>query len=358
MRIGMGYDVHRLVEGRALILGGVEIPYEKGLLGHSDADVLLHAVMDALLGAAALGDIGKHFPDTDPAYKGISSIKLLAHVGRLLEENLFLIENIDATIIAQAPKMRPHIDAMRENIAKALGITIDQVSIKATTEEGLGFTGTGEGISSQAICLLTSPVNLGCEDVTTRGCEGCKGCPAQNAKEVKMDQNTLTQIIEEQTKRALWEVKNVVDCVPDELWNKEYCKMPCWKHIYHMLHSLDLWYMNPRDKNFHEPVIHEKDLNNLDVVSQKVLSRKEIEQYFTCIEKKIQMYLSGLIDAQLLEYPPECEYCKFTLILAQMRHLHSHMGMIMGFIIDDTGLWPRVLGLENSFPDGKYDKYF
>ena len=129
MRIGMGYDVHRLVEGRALILGGVEIPYEKGLLGHSDADVLLHAVMDALLGAAALGDIGKHFPDTDPAYKGISSIKLLAHVGRLLEENLFLIENIDATIIAQAPKMRPHIDAMRENIAKALGITIDQVSI-------------------------------------------------------------------------------------------------------------------------------------------------------------------------------------------------------------------------------------
>ncbi|MBS7341315.1 MAG: 2-C-methyl-D-erythritol 2,4-cyclodiphosphate synthase [Suilimivivens sp.] len=185
MRIGMGYDVHRLVEGRKLIMGGVEIPYEKGLLGHSDADVLLHAIMDALLGAAALGDIGKHFPDTDPAYKGISSIKLLKHVGELLEENLFLIENIDATIIAQAPKMRPYIDAMRQNIADALGIELSQVNVKATTEEGLGFTGSGEGISSQAICLLTSPVNLSSEDVTARGCEGtmargcegCEGCP-------------------------------------------------------------------------------------------------------------------------------------------------------------------------------------
>lgn len=154
MRIGMGYDVHRLVEGRALILGGVEIPYEKGLLGHSDADVLLHAIMDALLGAAALGDIGKHFPDTDPAYKGISSMKLLEHVGKLLEQNLFRIENIDATIIAQAPKMRPYIDTMRKNIAEALGIAPEQVSVKATTEEGLGFTGTGEGIASQAVCLL------------------------------------------------------------------------------------------------------------------------------------------------------------------------------------------------------------
>ena len=185
MRIGMGYDVHRLVEGRKLIMGGVEIPYEKGLLGHSDADVLLHAIMDALLGAAALGDIGKHFPDTDPAYKGISSIKLLKHVGELLEENLFLIENIDATIIAQAPKMRPYIDAMRQNIADALGIELSQVNVKATTEEGLGFTGSGEGIASQAICLLTSPVNLSSEDVTARGCEGtmargcegCEGCP-------------------------------------------------------------------------------------------------------------------------------------------------------------------------------------
>lgn len=176
MRIGMGYDVHRLIEGRKLVMGGVEIPYEKGLLGHSDADVLLHAIMDALLGAAALGDIGKHFPDTDPAYKGISSVKLLEHVGALLEENLFLIENIDATIIAQAPKMRPHIDAMRENIAQALGITVEQVNVKATTEEGLGFTGTGEGISAQAICLLTSPVSLGSEDVTDRGCGGCGGC--------------------------------------------------------------------------------------------------------------------------------------------------------------------------------------
>jgi len=178
MRIGMGYDVHKLVEGRKLIIGGVEIPYEKGLLGHSDADVLLHAVMDALLGAAALGDIGKHFPDTDPAYKGISSIKLLEHVGKLLEENLFLIENIDATIIAQAPKMRPYIDTMRKNIADALGIEVDQVNVKATTEEGLGFTGAGEGISSQAICMLTSPINLSSEDVTACGCAGCGGCPA------------------------------------------------------------------------------------------------------------------------------------------------------------------------------------
>lgn len=176
MRIGMGYDVHRLVEGRKCIIGGVEIPYEKGLLGHSDADVLVHAVMDALLGAAALGDIGKHFPDTDPAYEGISSIKLLEHVGALLEENLFLIENIDATIIAQAPKMRPHIDIMRANMAKALGIDISQVNVKATTEEGLGFTGSGEGISAQAICMLASPSEIYSEDVQARGCEGCPGC--------------------------------------------------------------------------------------------------------------------------------------------------------------------------------------
>ena len=180
MRIGMGYDVHKLVPDRKLIMGGVEIPYEKGLLGHSDADVLLHAIMDALLGAAALGDIGKHFPDTDPAYKGISSIKLLEYVGSLLEENCFLIENIDATIIAQAPKMRPHIDAMRQNIANALCIMVDQVNVKATTEEGLGFTGSGEGISAQAICLLTSPRELSTEDVTYRkNCEGCSGCSSQ-----------------------------------------------------------------------------------------------------------------------------------------------------------------------------------
>lgn len=165
MRIGMGYDVHKLVEGRKLILGGVEIPNEKGLLGHSDADVLLHAIMDALLGAAALGDIGKHFPDTDPAYKGISSIRLLEHVADLLEEHQFLIENIDATIIAQRPKMRPYIDTMRENIAKALKIEADQINVKATTEEGLGFTGSGEGISSQAICMLEKVMNYSSVDV-------------------------------------------------------------------------------------------------------------------------------------------------------------------------------------------------
>ena len=178
MRIGMGYDVHKLVEGRKLILGGVEIPNEKGLLGHSDADVLLHAIMDALLGAAALGDIGKHFPDTDPAYKGISSIRLLEHVADLLEEHQFLIENIDATIIAQRPKMRPYIDTMRENIAKALKIEADQINVKATTEEGLGFTGSGEGISSQAICMLEKVMNYSIVDVIvqTGGCAGCQGC--------------------------------------------------------------------------------------------------------------------------------------------------------------------------------------
>ena len=154
MRIGMGYDVHKLVKKRDLILGGVKIPYELGLLGHSDADVLLHAIMDSLLGAAALGDIGKHFPDTDPKYKGISSIELLKHVGNLLSEHNYKIGNIDATIIAQRPKMAPHIPTMRENIASALNISIDQINVKATTEEGLGFTGEGLGISSQSICLL------------------------------------------------------------------------------------------------------------------------------------------------------------------------------------------------------------
>ncbi|MCI9633340.1 MAG: 2-C-methyl-D-erythritol 2,4-cyclodiphosphate synthase [Ruminococcus sp.] len=177
MRVGMGYDVHRLTEGRDLILGGVKIPYEKGLLGHSDADVLIHAVMDALLGAAALGDIGRHFPDTDPMYKGISSIRLLEHVGRLLEEERYLVENIDATIIAQRPKMLPHIESMRKNIAETLGISVDQVNIKATTEEGLGFTGTGEGISSQAVCLLEKITNYSSFDVTPRGaCSTCSGC--------------------------------------------------------------------------------------------------------------------------------------------------------------------------------------
>ena len=154
MRVGMGYDVHKLTEGRKLILGGVDIPWEKGLLGHSDADVLIHAVMDALLGAAALGDIGKHFPDTDPAYKGISSIKLLVHVEELLSKQGYAVGNIDATVIAQKPKMAPHIPQMRKNMADALGIPESKINIKATTEEGLGFTGRGEGIASQAICLL------------------------------------------------------------------------------------------------------------------------------------------------------------------------------------------------------------
>lgn len=150
----MGYDVHKLVEGRKLILGGVDIAHEKGLLGHSDADVLVHAIMDALLGAAALGDIGKHFPDTDLAYLGASSIELLKQVGKLLQERSFSIGNIDATIIAQKPKMLPYIEKMRANIAEALGLLLSQVNVKATTEEGLGFTGEGAGISAQAICLL------------------------------------------------------------------------------------------------------------------------------------------------------------------------------------------------------------
>lgn len=161
MRIGTGYDVHRLVEGRKLILGGVDIPYEKGLLGHSDADVLVHAIMDALLGAAALGDIGLHFPDSDPAYEGADSLSLAGHVSRILEDNGWIIENVDSTVIAQAPKFRPYIDQMRTNIARALRIDVTKVSVKATTEEHLGFTGRGEGISAQAAALLTaSPQQL------------------------------------------------------------------------------------------------------------------------------------------------------------------------------------------------------
>ena len=182
MRIGQGYDVHRLVEGRKLILGGVEIPYEKGLLGHSDADVLLHAVMDALLGAAALGDIGQHFPDSDERYKGISSVELLKEVGKILQENGYLIENIDSTVIAQRPKLLPYRPQMAKNIADALGIEPDQVSVKATTEEGLGFTGTGEGISAQAIALLSSVADYAPEDrvgVLSGGCGGCPGCKQQ-----------------------------------------------------------------------------------------------------------------------------------------------------------------------------------
>lgn len=177
MRVGMGYDVHKLVEGRDLIMGGVKIPYEKGLLGHSDADVLLHAIMDALLGAAALGDIGKHFPDTDDAYKGISSIELMKKVGELLEEKLYFINNIDATIIAQRPKMRPYIEQMEINVANALGIDKEQVNIKATTEEGLGFTGSGEGISAQAICSIDTAYNY---QQAVGNCSECKGCTGKN----------------------------------------------------------------------------------------------------------------------------------------------------------------------------------
>ena len=178
MRIGTGYDVHRLTEGRPLILGGVTVPYEKGLLGHSDADCLTHAIMDALLGAAAMGDIGKHFPDTDDKYKGISSLILLKEVGNLLTDNGFYINNIDATIIAQAPKMRPYIDEMRENIANTLQLDISQINVKATTEEGLGFTGSKEGIAAQAVCLI-SEANEMASAMMNSGCEYCGGCSRQ-----------------------------------------------------------------------------------------------------------------------------------------------------------------------------------
>ena len=174
MRVGMGYDVHRLVKGRKLILGGVEIEHSLGLLGHSDADVLIHAVMDALLGAAALGDIGKHFPDTDPAYAGISSMKLLGLVREKIADAGYVVENIDATVIAQKPKLRPYIGEMEKNIALALDISREQVNVKATTEEGLGFSGREEGIAANAICALTgfyeSSVPVGGD------CGGCAGC--------------------------------------------------------------------------------------------------------------------------------------------------------------------------------------
>ena len=157
MRIGHGYDVHRLVENRRLILGGVDIPYEKGLLGHSDADVLAHAISDALLGAAALGDIGLWFPDTDPAFGGADSLKLLRQVVDMVNQKGFSIANVDATVLAQAPKLRPHIDRMRQNLADAMQIAADRVNVKATTEEGLGFTGAKEGIAAHAVCLLNEP---------------------------------------------------------------------------------------------------------------------------------------------------------------------------------------------------------
>jgi 2-C-methyl-D-erythritol 2,4-cyclodiphosphate synthase len=182
MRVGMGYDVHKLIEGRELILGGIKIPFEKGLLGHSDADVVVHAIMDAILGAAALGDIGRHFPDTDPSYEGISSIDLLERVAKLIEDKMYIIENIDATIIAQRPKLMEYIPQMVENVAAALNVPVTSVNIKATTEEGLGFTGKGEGISAQAICALNTVADYRYDDSETKSypsrgeCSGCSGC--------------------------------------------------------------------------------------------------------------------------------------------------------------------------------------
>lgn len=166
-----------------------------------------------------------------------------------------------------------------------------------------------------------------------------------------MEQNSFVSIIADQTQRVLWEMQNVIDCVPDTCWNKEYCDMPVWKHIYHALHSLDLWFINPGDSNFTEPLIHEKDLNNLDIVTQKQLSRDEINTYFNQVRKKIVHYISvELDDNDLLLKPENCQYTRFTLILAQHRHLHTHMGIIMGFIINDTGIWPHIIGLEGEIP--------
>lgn len=184
MRVGIGYDVHRLVEGRDLIIGGVKIPYEKGLLGHSDADVLTHAIMDSLLGAAALGDIGRHFPDTDERYKGSNSLELLKEVKKLIEDKHYIVENIDAVIVAQEPKMAPHISAMIQNLATVLEIEIDQINIKATTEEGLGVTGNGQGISSQVVSMVNSVENYNYYGFNPleeeRDCGGCSGCNKHN----------------------------------------------------------------------------------------------------------------------------------------------------------------------------------
>ena len=193
----------------------MEIPYEKGLLGHSDADVLLHAIMDALLGAASLGDIGKHFPDTDPAYKGISSIKLLEHVGKLLDDRMYVIENIDATIIAQRPKMRPHIEQMEKNIAEALHIETNQVNVKATTEEGLGFTGSGEGISSKAICAIEKLTNFSSVDVAAPvgGCAGCGGCASKT---------DVDQVLNRKARRKS-KMKILKKLKPEDVGLQEHC---------------------------------------------------------------------------------------------------------------------------------------
>lgn len=171
-----------------------------------------------------------------------------------------------------------------------------------------------------------------------------------------MTRQSLVDTIADQTRRALWEVKNVIDAAPHPLWNKAYCGMPLWKHIYHMLHSLDQWYVNPR--NFTEPSIHEENLNNLDIGSEKQLSRNELNAYYGQIKSKLISYLAGLTDELLETNPPNCEYSRFTLILAQFRHLHTHMGMVMGFVVADTGLWPRVIGLETPIPQEGGSLYF
>ena len=176
MRIGYGYDVHRLVEGRKLILGGADIPFEKGLEGHSDADVLLHAIMDALLGAAGLGDIGEHFPDTDEKYRGADSLKLLERVGEMITEEGYVISNIDAAVVAQRPKISPYKETMKQNIAKALCLEGSQVNIKATTEEGLGFSGRGEGIAAKAVCLIQKPEWFFGPESRTDGSFECGSC--------------------------------------------------------------------------------------------------------------------------------------------------------------------------------------
>ncbi len=171
-----------------------------------------------------------------------------------------------------------------------------------------------------------------------------------------MSESSYIKIIRDEANRAFWEVENVIFCVPNELWDKCYCDMPLWKHIYHMLHSLDQWYINPRV--YIQPSFHEKDLNNLDIQSEKRLSREDILSYFDLVKKKIANYNDSLTDAVLLQKPEKCEWTRFTLILAQHRHLHSHMGMLMGFIIEDTGMWPKTLGLECPIPDNDFCSYF
>lgn len=171
-----------------------------------------------------------------------------------------------------------------------------------------------------------------------------------------MEQSSYVEIIRELTERALWEVKNVMDCVPEEMWERNYCEMPVWKHVYHMLHSLDRWYINP--DCYEEPGFHKPDLNNLDVFSEGTLTRNVINNYYEAIFNKIRSYNNSLADSDLLKRPDNCKWTRFTLILSQYRHMHSHMGMLMGFIIEDTGKWPRVLGLTGEFPEGEYDKFF